>query len=275
MSGLVLAGLVVGGSVVTTAANAAEPDDGLSLEGLAIDSSIARAQTSKSSGTPVLATGSVTENGKPVEGAAIVARIWPNVDELAAVPEGASADVKIVDLAYADVDGNYSIELDPTLVPKTHIEEGGFLNVQLWAVHDGREVPWNFSAMVPGRSSQLGKATSGWTTQSLQAKNVSAPVDITFELGDSPNVKQSDDDAGEWLGSSGKTLAEEGKVGLTSRSAASLADGGVAVALAATTCWGAVPAGGTWYYDNRERFMIVWAWSGAKATVSQMNLSTP
>lgn len=222
------------------------------------DDSIAVLQ-SRLEETPVLVSGLVTENSRPVEGALIVARIWPNTSVLQNLKVGEKAPVKIVDYATTGPEGKFAVSLLPELVDTPYMELDGSISVQIWLVHDGIEVPWNFSALPPAGKDEF----QNWSTEALRQSESKSDelLEVNFEIGNEANVKQSDDPAASWVATD-STLAGEG-------GSLRLIDGGVPVALAAGTCWAAVPVGGTWLYNNRERFMAVYGWTGAKAKISQ------
>lgn len=208
---------------------------------------------------PLLVAGTVREDQRPVADALIVARIWPNTSVLQQLKVGEKAPVKIVDYATTGPSGEFAVSLLPRLVDDEYMEVDGSVSVQLWLVHDGKEVPWNFSALPP-----TGKeAFENWSTEPIRQSDskLGDVLEINFEIGGEPNVRQSDDPASSWLGVDSYASSDRGSL--------SLVDGGVPVALATSTCWAAVPVGGTWLYNNRERFMAVYGWTGAKATISQ------
>lgn len=237
------------------------------LRAASADTRIALAQE-RSPGGPVLLQGTVTKDAVPVEGASVIARIWPSTSTLSQIPEGGTVDVKIVHLASTNKSGAYTLRLDPDMVPSSHREEDGSVSVQLWIVHEGQETSWNVSLYAP--SEKHGR--SSWATEKMikGVENPGRALGVDFEVGQHSNVRQGDEAFSEWVDDRGRRL---GELSATERSdtssALQLEQDGAAVALATTTCWASVPAGGTWYYNNRERFMAVYGWSGALASVDQ------
>jgi hypothetical protein len=258
LSVVLLAGFSLGLTpYVATAATSAELEE---LRGVEVeaDDSIAVLQ-SRLAQNHVLVSGMVTEDSRPVERASIVARIWPNTAVLQGLKVGEKAPVLIVDYATTGPDGRFAIALLPELVDESYRELDGSVSVQIWLVHDGREVPWNFSALPPS----VKDGSGNWSTEALRQSEskLNEALQVDFEIGTRANVTQSDDPATSWVGSDSAFSSE--------RSPFATIDGGVPVALATSTCWAAVPVGGTWLYNNRERFMAVYGWTGAMAKISQ------
>lgn len=257
-AGLLVVALSLGATPSIAVAGTASELDKLQEIEVHPDDSIAVLQ-SRLDVKNVLVSGVVTEDLRPVEGALIVARIWPNTSILQDVKEGEKAPVKIVDYATTSPDGQFVISLLPDLVDKDYWELDGSVSVQIWLVHNGKEVPWNFSALPPSEKESSGN----WSTEVIQQSEskFDEGLEVDFEIGQEPNVRQSDDPAASWFGVDALASSERSSLGLI--------DGGVPVTLATSTCWAAVPVGGTWIYNNRERFMAVYGWTGAKAQISQ------
>jgi hypothetical protein len=231
------------------------------------DSRIALAQE-RSPGGPILLQGTITRDAAPLAGAAVVARIWPSTEMLSRIPEGGSVDVKIVQLTTTNRNGTYTLRLDPELVPATHVEEDGAVSVQLWLVHEGSETPWNVSLYPPSEKN----GRQSWATEKMMGDATAATdtLGVDFEVGQRPHVKQADEKFVDWIDSRGRRVGDRSSSETPDSTSALKLDGDAAiVALATSTCWASVPAGGTWYYNNRERFMSVYGWSGALASVDQ------
>ncbi|MFI9553660.1 hypothetical protein [Nonomuraea endophytica] len=210
---------------------------------------------------PIAATGVVSRNGIPTSDGVVVARIWPTADELAKVPEGAPADVRTIAKVATANDGSFQVSLDPTAVPATHRDAGGNIALELWALLEGREIPWNISvADVSTKSSNQASSGSMWSTSKSAQTTKPQTSRIRFNFGANPSVLDESDPAAAWVNEAGEAQGIH---------APGLINGAVAVAAPPTNCWAAIPAGGEWLYNNRERFLNVYAWEGAKAKVQQ------
>lgn len=238
----------------------------ISLDEAQADTTIALSP--KNLNAPTIVEGVVTKDGIPAPEVGIVARIWPNVEQQSIVPAGEGADVRIVHLSETDSRGRYEVRLDPGLVPKTHIEPNGSVSVQLWAVTGGGEMSWNLSVLTPDEVARMfGDRTAEWSTETIVGAGDVAPPAVDFEIGEVSAVSQRDSSQSLWL-SDDHISPMKRSMELEANSLDFRANA-VAVPLASTQCWSVIPAGGTWYYNNRERFMNVYGWSGARPKVSQ------
>lgn len=252
----VSAGVLVAPAVAAGAEENASP----ALSDTTIDSTIARS-AAKQKGLPIAVRGHVTKDGIPREGASIVARIWPSTEELARVPEGEPAGVKIVAFAKSDSEGSFEIPLALEAVPDGYTEPDGSIAMQIYVLDAGRELPWNMSV----RSvDDEGEAPGRWTTSAqLTSKNEDVPT-LKIDVGRQSSVLQTDDPASDWVAGDGQLLADT-----QGASAIQLQGDATVVPMAVEHCWGADPAGGTLYSNRREKFMNVYGWTGAKVTVHQ------
>ncbi|HSV38154.1 MAG TPA: hypothetical protein VLI04_05285 [Nocardioidaceae bacterium] len=149
---------------------------------------------------PIVVVGRVTDGGTAASAARVEVRVWPTAAELAALPEGGRAEVKVAAVTQADAHGSYRLWLDPVRL-RRYISSAGLLDVEVVSAFEGRH-------------DRLAFSTAVGTTKTIE-----------LEVG-----------AGAPLG------------------------GGVDLC---------VIEAGEWYYNQRERFLLVHNWAGAKATVEQ------
>lgn len=207
---------------------------------------------------PVIATGMITRDSVPVSGASVMARIWPNGEQLNALPEGAEVDLREVARIRADHDGNFHIALDPVRVPPTHRDKEGGVAVELLTSLGDQHISWHFSAFQPVRGAHESVVKS-WSTAAAAAKGSPAPGTFRFDFGSTPSVLDLHDPPSDWVDETGTRM---------STSSMALIDGGAQPVDASEFCGGPLEAG-PWREGIREHFLNVYAWSGAMATVDQ------
>ncbi|WP_133794929.1 hypothetical protein [Actinokineospora alba] len=207
---------------------------------------------------PVVATGTITRDSKPIGGASVVARIWPNGEQLNALPEGAKVDLREMARIRADHNGNFQVVLDPAQVPATHRDKEGRVAVELLTNSGDQHISWHFSAFESSHDARESTAKS-WSTPAAAAKGSQAPATFRFDFGSTPSVLDVHDPPSDWVSESGARM---------STSSAALVDGGAQPVDASEFCGGPLEAG-PWREGIREHFLNVYAWSGAMATVDQ------
>lgn len=216
------------------------------------------------------ARGSVLDNGEPVSGADVVLRVWPNDRFLDSLSPGKTCTPYVLGHVKTGLDGTFALDVDPSAIPVEFVGDNDRLDVEVMAASARREIRWNYTALPSAVDSPAG----GDLTLAVAGEGAAQSVVHTYlDLGRGAAWDSAHDPAA-WLTSEGRQpygserRFEAASVGTTVRTAelenaVGVAEGDVT---ALDRC--VVVARDT-YYNRPERFITVYAWSGAKGRVVQ------
>lgn len=218
----------------------------------------------------VSARGSVLDNGEPVSGADVVLRVWPNDRFLDSLSPGETFTPYVLGHVRTGSDGTFALDVDPSTIPVEFVGENDRLDVEVMAASARREIRWNYTALPSAVDSPAG----GDLTLAVAEEGAAQSVAHTYlDLGRGAAWDSAHDPAA-WLTSEGRRpygperRFEAASVATIVRTAelqhaAAVADGDV------TTLDRCVVVARDTYYNRPERFITVYAWSGAKGRVVQ------
>ncbi|GAB3055047.1 hypothetical protein GCM10027053_14800 [Intrasporangium mesophilum] len=240
-------------------------------------------QPAPGSGGGALVDGILTDHGRALGAADVVAVAWPNQQTLQGLTEGEMVATYVIGRTKTDGAGRFKIDTETANIPAQFRGEGDLIDVELVFGDSTREAHWHYSA-APG-------AGRGWIRRGGSGK---AP-DFRGDVGTATGYDLADDPAA-WVGPDGKALGiskGRGQVTLSiskpDRSFDQLRHSPLSQLRAArATAHGrlspeqmrsaganltAVPTeicqsyAGTIHYGLSEYFLRAFGWSGAYATV--------
>lgn len=95
-----------------------------------------QAEAGATTSVPQLVSGVLNISGVGVSDGTVLARLWPDDQTTATLPEGASFDLYEIGTATTGDDGAFSFALDPTTIPADYIDNDGRVDVEILGGND-------------------------------------------------------------------------------------------------------------------------------------------
>lgn len=231
-------------------------------------------------GSSLIANGLLSDHGKPLASADVVAVAWPSQRILAGLSHGEAVPTYVIGRTKTDSAGRFSLPAAAASMPAKFRGQAGQVDVELVFGDATRAAHWHYSVVPAGPDS---------ITWALQGGTSGRP-DLRADLAERIGYETSDTPA-TWVGSDGTALGStRGRVlaslpvsapdrafgqmrnlPLTTLRTARANAGGREGTLTASPSEICQAYAGTIHYGLNEYFMQAYAWSGALASVYQKN----
>lgn len=212
-----------------------------------------------------IAAGVVTDRGRVAPGADVVLLAWPSQQVLDRVRQGGTAPLHVVGSATTDRLGRFAIDLDPARLPAWTKDRRARVDLELQVADASRQLYFHYTALaVPGP--QRARTGTTWAAAaSASGSRPGAAPDMRFDLGRATGWDLANDPA-TWLDEQGRPYgkaraAQAAAVAVTQRTGRL-----DALLRRRDDCHATV---GPLITNLKEHFLNVYAWSGAKGTVTQ------
>lgn len=130
-------------------------------------------------GSSPFVVGSIGHSGAPVQ-ADVVVQLWPSQETLDALPEGGSVGLLPVSATTVAVDGTFTLNLDPALVPKDYISLDGQVDAEIRVADEVSTLTWAASMRL--RDDLTTERASRWVDANAGDGVHSATPTLSFDL---------------------------------------------------------------------------------------------
>jgi hypothetical protein len=214
-----------------------------------------------------MASGLVRNDGKPVAGADVELIAWPSQAVLEDLPTGVPVPLRVVGTTTTDDKGHFSIEVEPEALPRVSKGPKSRVDLEMRVTDGARQLSYDYTVEAVPEAQRAARGRSWTALSGSMAPGKKTAPELRVDLGRGTAWDVANDPA-KWLKKNGVPYGRAGR-----NKAARVAVKKVTPAMRAA-------------YSRREiclviaddvvknlpeHFLNVYAWSGARGTVTQSN----